>query len=489
MARNKYADFVAHRQNPALPIEVAGGVAAQEPEPLANLIDAEELSILNYSLSRLASLYREMIIRFYLKEQPIAQIAAELDVPVGTVKRRLFDAKNMIKERMETMNTIGTSSYAPAEVNWFWGGDYGKAFDCMEQKIAQQACVICRAEAKTVNQIADELGVAPVYLEPVLMQMVETNLLSSPTKDKYLTNFCVFPERVYNEAEALAVLEFRKHGFPEKTSKILMELKDKITALPFYGNQFDYRYLMWLLYAEADTCFFEEGKKHYCGSYLEKYPLSAESKYNITAHFSLPEEIIDESIWEDAKEVSWSVLHQSFLTTEFGRVKYVNSFETKPFPSGDMTQENLVGRDLWVNGNNISLLLALAEHPKKELNVYEEEQTAEFIKNGLLKKTENGLEVQLPVFTSEVHAEIRRLVKEALHDVICEYATLIGSEIEQMLLPYVRKELMSTFVHWDMSVFFGCGGSLFYYGMKESDDLLLPEDYSRSAAGLYLLKK
>lgn len=83
MARNKYADYAAHKQNSALPIEMAGGVAAQNCEPLERLIDAEELSLLNYSLSRLTSMYREMMIRFYLKEQSIAQIARDLDIPEG----------------------------------------------------------------------------------------------------------------------------------------------------------------------------------------------------------------------------------------------------------------------------------------------------------------------------------------------------------------------------------------------------------------------
>ena len=104
MARNKYADYVAHKQNLALPIEMVGGVAVQDPKPLERLIDAEELSFLNYSLSRLTSMYREMMIRFYLKEQSVAKIARELDIPEGTVKRRLFDAKNTLKERFETMN-------------------------------------------------------------------------------------------------------------------------------------------------------------------------------------------------------------------------------------------------------------------------------------------------------------------------------------------------------------------------------------------------
>ncbi len=490
MARNKYADYVAHKQNPALPIEMAGGMAAQTPEPLERLIDAEGLSLLNYSLSRLTSMYREMMIRFYLKEQSIAQIARELDIPEGTVKRRLFDAKNTLKERFETMNNVGTSSYAPAKVSYFWGGNSGNAQNVMKQKIAQQACVFCCEEAKTVNEIADELGVAPVYLEPVLEQMLDTDLMTSPVKGKYITNFCVFPEQVYQDACALSCIEFRKNGFNERTAEILMGLREKITALDFYGKDFAYEYLMWLLYVEAGYSYAEGGKTHYCGAYGDKYPESAERRYNITMFFAKPEETIDFSGWEEVKAIGWSNLHQSFTTTEYGKVTFVNNYDADPFPTDyDRIGSDYQGcRDNWVNGNNISLLVALSENPRKELNPYEEEQVAGFLKCGLVKKTEEDLVVQVPIFTKEVYATICDYIKEALQDLVKEYAEIIGNTVEKLLLPYVRKDLMSVFIHWDMKMFFQTVCYLLYYGMYESDTLQIPEDYGTSGAGLYILR-
>lgn len=490
MARNKYADYAAHKQNPALPIEMAGGVAAQNCEPLERLIDAEELSLLNYSLSRLTSMYREMMIRFYLKEQSIAQIARDLDIPEGTVKRRLFDAKNTLKERFETMKNMGTSSYAPAKATWFWGGNSGKAQDVMKQKIAQQACVFCRAEAKTVNEIADELGVAPVYLEPVLEQMLDTDLMTSPVKGKYITNFCVFPEQVYQDACALSCIQFRKNGFNERTAEILMGLREKITALDFYGKEFAYEYLMWLLYVEAGYYYAEGGKDHYCGAYRNKYPESAERRYNIAMFFAKPEETIDFSGWEEAKAIGWSNLHQSFITSEYGKVTFVNNYDADPFPADyDRIGSDYQGcRDNWVNGNNISLLVALSENPKKELNSYEEEQVAGFLKCGLVKKTSDGLVVQVPIFTKEVYATICDYIEEALQEPVREYAEIIGNTVEKLLLPYVRKDLMSIFIHWDMKMFFQTVCYLLHYGMYESDTLQIPEDYGTSGAGLYILR-
>ena len=121
LACNRCADWFAHRRNPALPIEAAEGVAAAESSALDVIISDEDRTRLRFALSRLAASQREIMIRFYLKEESVAKIARELGIPAGTVKRRLYDARTSLKERYEKMNTIGKTAYAPAEVNQFWG--------------------------------------------------------------------------------------------------------------------------------------------------------------------------------------------------------------------------------------------------------------------------------------------------------------------------------------------------------------------------------
>lgn len=78
--------------------------------------------------------------------------------------------------------------------------------------------------------------------------------------------------------------------------------------------------------------------------------------------------------------------------------------------------------------------------------------------------------------------------KEALQDLVCEYAEIIGNTVEKPLLPYVRKDLMSTFIHWDMKMFFQTTCNLLYYGMYESDTVQILEDYGMSGAGLYIVR-
>ncbi|MBQ8194503.1 MAG: sigma-70 family RNA polymerase sigma factor [Oscillospiraceae bacterium] len=485
MARNKYADYISSKQNSTLPIEMAGGMAAEHPQPIENLIATEDISQLNFALSRLASIYREIIIRFYLKEQTVRQIANELDIPEGTVKRRLFDAKKNLKERFENMNNIGKTAYAPADVSWFCGFSAMNAIFVMDSsKICPQVMVICRSEAKTVNEIADEMGVAPLYLEDMIEKMISANLLVSPAKGKYIANHCIFPREKYVEADVYACDIFHDEGYAEKIINILLSLKDKITALDFYGNDFDYGYLMWILYVIAGDFFGSHGRDHYIGKYSIKD--EAERKYRLTMQYTLPDETFDSSMLSRLRAVSWSNLHQDFTTSEYGKLEFVNDFETEPFPDdNDDETDWRRGRDKWIDGNNIALLVALSEDPDKKLSVHEEAMAADFLKKGLLKKENDRLIVQLPIFRREIYNEIRNLVSAEIKPLAEEYADKVGAGVEKILLPYVRKDLMSNFIHWDMRMFFQQICSLFDYGWDKA--LTKPEDYSRSAAGLYIL--
>lgn len=487
MARNKYADYIKQKRSPNMPLDTAGGVAADFTPPIERIIAAEDISALNYSLSRLASVYREILIRFYLREQSVQSIADDLKIPAGTVKRRLFDARKKLKEGFDNMNNIGTSAYAPAQVDKLWGGCVMRPSNLMESsKIIPQIMVICRTEQKSVNDIADEMGIAPVYLEEILERMTEEKLLLTPAKGKYLSNCCVFPKQAYTETKLYANKIFHENGFPEKITEKLFAIKDKITSLDFYGNHFDYRYLMWLLYAAAEDSFGTVGRDEYIKKYNGKYPNDGR-KYQLTVQYILPDESFDGSLFNEMKAVNWSCLHQNFNTADHGYVTFVNDFEMSPFPNDDRRSEDWRrGRDRWVDGNNISLLIDLAENPAKKLTAYEEEKAADFLKNGLLEKEGDKLTVQMPIFSRAVHNEFCEIISTEIGGLAAEYANIIGGEVEKRLMPYVRRDMMSNFLHWDMRMFFQITGALFHYGWDKH--LALPEDYSRSAAGLYLMK-
>lgn len=482
MARNKYADYLTARKN--LPVELSMGVASDIPEPIEALISDEEISALNYSLSRLSSINRETVIRYYLKEQTVEEIARALKVPVGTVKRRLFDVRKNVKERIVNMNnTIGKSAYAPARIDYFYGYECAEAEKVMQQKIAEQIVGIARSEPKTVNQISDEMGVAPVYVEDIVRQMVNHSLLKESGKGRYVTNFCVFPMNEYSKAESDMNRIFFEREFPKRITEMLYDLKDEITALDFYGNDFDYSYLLWLLYVCAG---YEMGELSAKAIIDSRYPMikdEAERSYRMTATYLLPEETAK---GYPNKGIGWSNLGQGFLTAKYGSVMYYNLFDAYPFIDKNGGRLN---RCDWINGGNVPLLIALSENPSMELNANEQEQAAAFIEHGLAKKTENGLKVLIPIMSDDVYVKITEIIHKNIEPLADEYGREAGAVFIDSLLPYVRKDLMSNFLYWDVRTRMQEIPALFYYGIEEGKSLKLPEDYTRSAAGLLLTRR
>ena len=121
-----------------------------------------------------------------------------------------------------------------------------------------------------------------------------------------------------------------------------------------------------------------------------------------------------------------------------------------------------------------------------DLNPNEQEQAAAFIKRGLVKKSENGLKVMLPIMSDDVYIRIHEIVRKNLKPLAEEYGREAGGVIVDTLLPYVRKDLISNFLYWDVKVRMQELPALFYYGIEQGKTLKFPQDYTRSAAGLQL---
>ena len=67
--------------------------------------DEGNLQALEESLARLPIIEREVLTLFYLQELSLAEVAEALAVPVGTIKSRLFRARQMLRLDMKARGT------------------------------------------------------------------------------------------------------------------------------------------------------------------------------------------------------------------------------------------------------------------------------------------------------------------------------------------------------------------------------------------------
>jgi RNA polymerase sigma factor (sigma-70 family) len=63
---------------------------------------SDTLGVMHEELARMPVLEREVLVLFYLRELSLAELADVLAVPVGTVKSRLFRARQMLRRQLES---------------------------------------------------------------------------------------------------------------------------------------------------------------------------------------------------------------------------------------------------------------------------------------------------------------------------------------------------------------------------------------------------
>ena len=69
--------------------------------PEEEVIEQEECGFIRSAVGQLSDKYRLPILLFYMEELPLAEIAAVLKLPEGTIKSRLYRAKKILKQKLE----------------------------------------------------------------------------------------------------------------------------------------------------------------------------------------------------------------------------------------------------------------------------------------------------------------------------------------------------------------------------------------------------
>ena len=155
--------------------------------------NTETIRRLQTEIAYLSKLQRRIVIAYYFENRKQADIATELGVPLGTVKWHLFEAKKELKRGMDTMRKASELKFNPIKFHSYGvNGSVGKKSpdEFFRSTLAQNICYCVRNTAKTINEIADDLGVSPVYVETEVEFLEEYGFLQAQ-KDKYIINFII----------------------------------------------------------------------------------------------------------------------------------------------------------------------------------------------------------------------------------------------------------------------------------------------------------
>lgn len=89
--------------------DVSATISSDAPDPAAAVIGGEERTMLLTRLRELPEHYREVVVLRFVEELSYEEIAETLDLPMGSVKTRIFRGRELLKQRLAPALSEGGS--------------------------------------------------------------------------------------------------------------------------------------------------------------------------------------------------------------------------------------------------------------------------------------------------------------------------------------------------------------------------------------------
>jgi predicted DNA-binding transcriptional regulator len=204
---------------------------------------------LRSEIAYLGKIRREIVVMHYFQGLKLHEIARRLNIPPGTVKWHLHDARNQIKEGIE-MNEKGTLAMLPVKFsNITFGGEPGakgeEPKDYFAKLISQNVAYAAYHEAKTITEIAQELGIPAVYIEDEVAHLEDNGFIDQVPGGKYLTNIFIHetPNDVQEQLKDIYIKSVKI--VCEKYVPLIFDAMADYKQKGIYSPQDDFNFLMW----------------------------------------------------------------------------------------------------------------------------------------------------------------------------------------------------------------------------------------------------
>jgi len=161
---------------------------------LEQISATEEAEEVRREVAYLARIYREVVVQYYMDGKSVAHIAAALQIPEGTVKRRLSTGRDQIRKGVENMEHYARPSYQPIHLNVYNNGRAGldgePATLAYKDLVAQNLLWLAYEKPVTINELSRAIGIPAAYVEPVIERLTDGELMKC-VGNKYYTDFII----------------------------------------------------------------------------------------------------------------------------------------------------------------------------------------------------------------------------------------------------------------------------------------------------------
>lgn len=196
----------------------------------------EEMLRLRREIAFLTKTRREIVYSYYYENKSIAQISLAMNIPVGTVKWHLNKARNELKKGFIMERKIGKLGIKPIKATNFGHsgnpGTNGGPEYYLKDSLNLNIVYSVYYGPKTKEEIAEELGVTPVFIEDKIVFLEGNGFLVRQSRDKFTTYVKFDPETYSLEQQEsilkkqLEIAALLSKEYASEVRKAVVDIKD-----------------------------------------------------------------------------------------------------------------------------------------------------------------------------------------------------------------------------------------------------------------------
>ena len=267
----------------------------------------EDIVRLRREIAFLTKKRRDIVYSFYYEDKTIAAIAAEQALSEGTVKWHLNKARNELKEGFSMKRGIGKLGIQPvAAVNIGHSGNPGSNGGpeyYLSDKLNLNIVYSVYFEPKTKEEIAEELGMTPVFIEDRLDYLEGNGFLVRKEDQKY-TTYVKFHPRTYSKEKTDQMVQRKKEiaaWLAEEYVPLVREAVKEMTDVYIPGGNRE------LLEAAAVCMAVRNKELAPMNKDLSKYYIKTTDGGDYVAEVELQMEAQDpDYVWKEDASLYWS---------------------------------------------------------------------------------------------------------------------------------------------------------------------------------------
>lgn len=189
---HKHYDYFRKKYRSPITVCLDEGFDISEEET-EEYLSSDEAAKVRGELNHLAYITREVMIRFYYRNQSVADIAHGLSIPEGTVKSRLSAGRDQMRKGLEAMET--RENYLPGQLYLSFGGCEGLKGEPLSlvegDLIVQNLLILAYKKPITVSDLSKAIGIPAAYIEPIIKRLVDSELMVQMSSGKIYSDFII----------------------------------------------------------------------------------------------------------------------------------------------------------------------------------------------------------------------------------------------------------------------------------------------------------